>query len=238
MAHKTLLLVLLIAHMLGDFYLQSRKIADGKKKQYASLLLHGAVYASPIVLLGVFRMDIRLLWLALGFVLAHWLIDSLKFWILRDKQSPAVYIIDQLVHLASLWGLAALFKGVAVYPQVLHFFGSAGLPFDSFLKGLLLFLIILKPTNITFKYLFTQFKPEDESGGDKKNTGALIGNLERVLIALLLLVGQYTAIGLVITGKSIARYKKIADEKDFAEYYLIGTFYSILAVLVPFLILW
>jgi hypothetical protein len=59
-----------------------------------------------------------------------------------------------------------------------------------------------------------------------------------VLIALLLLVGQYTVIGLVITGKSIARYKKIADEKDFAEYYLIGTFYSILAVLVPFLILW
>ena len=158
MVNKTLLLVLLIAHLLGDFYLQSRKIADGKKKQYASLLVHGAVYASPIVLLGVFCMDIRLLWLALAFALAHLLIDSLKFWIVRDKQSPAIYIIDQLVHLASLWGLAALFKDVAVYPQVLQFFGSACLPLDSFLRGLLLFLIILKPTNITFKYLFAQFK--------------------------------------------------------------------------------
>lgn len=32
-----------------------------------------------------------------------------------------------------------------------------------------------------------------------------------------------SAIGLVLTAKSIARYGRISKEKNFAEYYLLGT---------------
>lgn len=55
---------------------------------------------------------------------------------------------------------------------------------------------------------------------------------------ILLAVRQYSAAGLVLTAKSIARYDKISKESDFAEYYLIGTLLSLLSVItVSFLTL-
>ena len=45
---------------------------------------------------------------------------------------------------------------------------------------------------------------------------------------------QFSAIGLVLTAKSVARYNKIAEDKDFAEYYLLGTLLSTVLVIVMF----
>jgi hypothetical protein len=65
---------------------------------------------------------------------------------------------------------------------------------------------------------------------NKQNAGEAIGILERIIILTLVLQKNYAVIGLVIAGKTIARYKKL-EEKDFAEYYLIGTFTSLIAAL-------
>lgn len=66
------------------------------------------------------------------------------------------------------------------------------------------------------------------SNDDKKdqNMGLIIGMLERILVALFILVGQYTSIAFVITAKSIARFKQLEDQ-SFAEKYLIGTLSSV-----------
>jgi len=61
--------------------------------------------------------------------------------------------------------------------------------------------------------------------GWQPNNGSIIGNFERVLAFLLVYNQQYSALGFVLTAKSIARMKKLEDE-HFAEYYLIGTFCS------------
>lgn len=65
--------------------------------------------------------------------------------------------------------------------------------------------------------------------------GTWIGILEREIIFMLGMLGQYEAIGFVIAAKSIARYGQL-DNKDFAEKYLIGTllsaFVAILSVFV------
>ena len=61
-----------------------------------------------------------------------------------------------------------------------------------------------------------------------KKAGNLIGILERILIITLVINNSLTAIGFVITAKSIARYDKITTKKEFAEYFLIGTFLSTL----------
>ena len=57
--------------------------------------------------------------------------------------------------------------------------------------------------------------------------GATIGILERIFVLTLVLMGQYTSIALVLTAKSITRFEELKQRK-FAEYYLIGTFSSIL----------
>ena len=52
--------------------------------------------------------------------------------------------------------------------------------------------------------------------------GSMIGQLERILIVILLLQNQYEAIGFVLVAKSIARFKQL-DDKEFAEKCLVGT---------------
>lgn len=101
------------------------------------------------------------------------------------------------------------------------------------------FLCIAKPANITFKILFSayQVKPESEQEDDnstktKNGAGALVGILERFLCAVFIVLGQYSAVGLTMTAKSIARYDQITKNPAFAEYYLIGTLYSILYTVV------
>lgn len=71
-----------------------------------------------------------------------------------------------------------------------------------------------------------------------KRAGATIGVLERMLVLTLVLLGQYAAIALIFAAKSIARFEELKD-RQFAEYYLIGTLSSILfAMLVGILTTW
>ena len=48
------------------------------------------------------------------------------------------------------------------------------------------------------------------------------------MTGVFVLLGQYSAVGLTMTAKSIARYEQITKDPAFAEYYLIGTLYSML----------
>ena len=57
-----------------------------------------------------------------------------------------------------------------------------------------------------------------------------------MLCAIFIGLGQYASIGLIYTAKSIARFKKIEENPKFAEYYLIGTLYSILFVVACYLL--
>ncbi|WP_343250273.1 hypothetical protein [Diplocloster hominis] len=60
----------------------------------------------------------------------------------------------------------------------------------------------------------------------------MIGTIERLIMLIFLSLGQYAAIGLVLTAKSIARYDKIVKEPEFAEYYLLGTLLSTVSVII------
>ena len=57
------------------------------------------------------------------------------------------------------------------------------------------------------------------------NRGRVIGLLERVLLYLFILQGQYGAIGFVLAAKAFTRFKAL-DDRPFAEYVLIGTLLS------------
>jgi hypothetical protein len=61
--------------------------------------------------------------------------------------------------------------------------------------------------------------------------GRIIGVLERALALTLVLLGQYGALGLLVAAKALARFRAL-DDRDFAEYFLIGTLASLLHALV------
>jgi hypothetical protein len=56
--------------------------------------------------------------------------------------------------------------------------------------------------------------------------GATIGVLERLLIVTFVLTGSTAAVGFVVAAKTLARFKQL-DDRDFAEYYLLGTLASV-----------
>ena len=62
--------------------------------------------------------------------------------------------------------------------------------------------------------------------GREYNRGRIIGLLERLLVFSLVLKGEYGAFGLIIAAKGLARFKNL-DDREFAEYFLVGTMLSI-----------
>jgi len=62
---------------------------------------------------------------------------------------------------------------------------------------------------------------------DAARMGRTVGLLERALTLLLVVLGQWSAVALVVAAKSLARFEAL-KERHFAEYYLIGTLTSLL----------
>ena len=60
--------------------------------------------------------------------------------------------------------------------------------------------------------------------------GLVIGVLERTLALTLVLTSQFSALGMILAAKAIVRYQAL-DDRDFAEYVLIGTLTSLLIAL-------
>lgn len=245
-----LTLLFLMAHLLADFYLQSEKMAQKKDRRFKSLLLHSLVYSLVMMLLSgvLVLMGSSIHLLTAGFAISalHLLIDAAKFALglkylqessQESKLSAKFYITDQLLHIAVILTIIQFFY-VRLYGFTLPSFVR-----EDVIRWTLLVLLNAKPANVTFKKLFYPYVP-DEPKQEKTNppdtaprppqpgAGALIGSIERFLCLIFISLGQFAAIGLIYTAKSIARFEKIGKDHRFAEYYLIGTLYSILYVLL------
>lgn len=145
---------------------------------------------------------------------------------MKGKRKDKIYLLHQILHIILIY-----YIGEILIDKDLNWIQLIS---NDFLKWILFILIILKPVNISFKILFQKYAPEESN--DSRNTiegaGAMIGNLERLLIAILMYYNQFEAIGLVFTAKSVARFDKISKNPTFAEYYLIGSLFSMLSVLI------
>lgn len=169
--------------------------------------------------------------------LSHLAIDYIKYfvskhgWIKLSWEARA-FLMDQILHMSCI---VILYQTVGVNLAADSFWLHSGL----WLLYLLFIILITKPVNILFNLFFSKCQVVEEEVDEPtiSGTGPLIGLLERLIMGIFLLLGQFTAIGLVFTAKSIARYDKISKSQAFAEYYLIGSLFSIISVLVLYALL-
>ena len=110
--------------------------------------------------------------------------------------------------------------------------------FKTIILYISVFSIIFEPASVFIRKLFTSISPKTypKENLEELKAGNIIGKLERIIIAILLLNNQFRVIGFVLPAKSIARFKQM-ENRDFAEKYLIGTLTSFLIVLATVLIL-
>lgn len=178
-----------------------------------------------------------------------------------ELHEVSVYFLDQGLHIVTILIVSKLITNNDVPVRLIFEIGNYVTLDAAVLKSVLAFVLIFKPVNITFKMAYSHVKdsiPEtiesdieasdenvspvtiiedqhnqEASENEKElNVGGIIGNLERLLVLILLSVNGHSAIGLIFAAKSITRYNQIANSKEFAEYYLLGTLYSILATII------
>ncbi|NLA97279.1 MAG: DUF3307 domain-containing protein [Spirochaetales bacterium] len=217
------LLVLLAMHVLGDFYFQSDKLALRKRQEITAVFIHSLIYTIaflPMVFISSWYVFLIL-------VLSHAVIDFLKYVLMHvTARNSVLFILDQLGHIAVLAGVS-----VWAFPDF-----PMEIRYVSALRIIVLVLWVAKPVSVLFSELFGRFRPLPGEGTE--GAGKVIGYLERLMLVLLLIIGQYGVIGWVIAAKTLARSKQLSDSQAFCEYFLVGTLFSILSTISLFLVLY
>lgn len=245
-------ILLLLGHILGDFYIQTNKIAGKKEKDIKWVVIHYLCYFGTMLLICLPIFSFKIALAVIIAAILHFIIDIIKFLFLQSftkktKNTQVLernaFFLDQLFHIFSLIGIAYWLEvnTLAIYEWkvIKDFFDVVGLSEVLLLSWILALLIIQKPANIITQKLLIIYKPNNKDI-DKKNdnnAGRFIGTVERIIMLIFISIGQYSAIGLVLTAKSIARYDRIAKEQNFAEYYLLGTLISTVIAIVTALII-
>lgn len=234
--------ILISVHLLADFLFQTSAYSEKKRKKLKPLLLHCFIYfiVFEIVLLSILQFKKAFL---LGMIISvlHFFINFTKNKL--EKSFPQrrlqiwIFSINQLIHFVILIGIYYIFNlENSVSNLYLKLEGYEN--FKTIILYISVFSIIYEPASVFIRKLFTSIssKTYPKTNLEELKAGNIIGKLERIIIAILLLNNQFGVIGFVLTAKSIARFKQM-ENRDFAEKYLIGTLTSFLIVLISIFIL-
>lgn len=229
-----LFLKLLLAHILGDFVLQSNKWVKNKeenKLKSSKLYLHIGIHAILLIILLEFKLNIY--WLGiLVIVTTHFLIDVIKLYYQNDKTKRNWFFIDQLLHIIVLLITTSIYQGLHI--KLANIFTQ---------QNLLLIVALLLVTSVSgiiIKVFITQWSPESKTNNDDSlaKAGRYIGILERLFVFTFIVTNHWEAIGFLVAAKSVFRFGDLTSSKDrkLTEYILIGTLLSFgLAIIIGIL---
>jgi membrane protein CcdC involved in cytochrome C biogenesis len=167
-------------------------------------------------------------WLPLVILVSHYLIDVAKSY-LPDKF--IYFIADQLMHL-----LVIMIVWLCIYKQWPIITTGISSIAESTRFWILAFgyVLVTWPFGILIGLATAKWRKDLEANKEAQegleDAGKWIGICERMLILTFVLTSQYTAIGFLITAKSILRFgdkDKKAEKKT--EYILVGTLLSFAA---------
>ena len=218
----TLIIKLLLAHIIGDFFLQPVhwvKEKEKKKLQSPKLYFHIAIH---FVLLLIILGDLSL-WpviIIVGF--SHLIIDAVKLILQKKKNKRLFFFIDQILHVLVI---------IATY----YVYTKTTLYFDDIFSEQHLLLItclvfLTRPVSIIMKTIFTKWDITELTDNNEslRDAGKYIGILERLLVFIFIITNHWEAVGFLITAKSVFRFGDLKKPKHrkLTEYILIGTLIS------------
>ncbi len=228
-------MALLLAHLLGDFPLQSEWISKNKGSSLRALSLHGVTHyllawACLVSFTPVSAFSLSNHVFVIGYVTIHLLVDKLKCRLTSRKILPddwKTFLLDQLLHIAILAYVAILLTGNHVGQLVEHM-GQLMPSKAQMLEVAIVYVAVVFGGGYLIRNLtkgLARHAP-DNSPDHLPNAGLYIGWLERLLVLTAIAVQTPALVGLILTGKSIARFPELKDAR-FVEYFLIGTLLSL-----------
>lgn len=179
---KIYFLILFFGHILGDYYLQTKNIADEKNEKFNKLIFHCIIYGFiQFLIIGVLFHN-SFVKVTLFIVLNHFVIDFFKHLLYKGARNTYdrlnrgyIYIVDQLLHIVCI-GIGTYFlmdKSIELQ-FVLNIFEFINVEPCVFLNIVILFLLLHKPANVTIKELTKWYKPNTDNNAE--------GNKKQVLL--------------------------------------------------------
>lgn len=241
-----LLLQMLLAHLIGDFFLQFDSwVKDKERLKWLSpyLYIHCILHAVLILLITAGL----LYWKQAVFIaVTHFIIDGLKLQFQKEKNKRVWFFTDQALHILAI--IAVWFNTEHV---VLDF---SFLQNTKILLVLTAVIVLLNPASYAIKFFISKWAPwplktnlegtsltsvnnkDDES---LEKAGRIIGMIERTLILSFILLDKWQAIGFLLAAKSIFRFGQLNTAKDrrLTEYVLIGTLVSFFVAIITGIII-
>ncbi len=226
-----ILIKLLVAHILGDFVLQSNNwVSHKKEKKLGSIYLY--IHSLFIGILSyLFLANWNEFTVPLIIFVSHLLIDM---WKISRKPTSLNFALDQLFHILVIIVIWISFYSFEIENIIKHL---KELDLNKFWFILFAYVFLIWPSGYIIGGITKKWQKEIENDGLEK-AGMWIGWLERVLTITFVLIGQYQAIGFFIVAKSILRISvKKKEERKLTEYVLIGTMLSFsIAILVGLIV--
>jgi len=211
---------LLLAHLLGDFILQSERwVRDkkGKKLRSKYLYLHFLIH-------GLLVFILTQSWIITGLIVVfHAVIDIIKQQLQTPSSSRAWFFGDQLLHL----GVIAAIAGWVNELQAQLLIGLL----SDYLVVITGIVFLTLPASVIIQKVISRWDPDPDSDSPDSldRAGKYIGILERLFVFTFVMLGQWNALGFLIAAKSVFRFGdlKEAHDRKLTEYILIGTLLSV-----------
>ena len=217
-----ILIKLILAHLIGDFFLQPTswvKEKEQKKLKSPKLYLHVLIH---IALLFIILWDLSQWPIILSIGVSHFIIDALKLIFQKKKTKRFWFFLDQVLHILVIIVFYWIF--------IAHDITLNNIFDESHLLLITCILFLTLPVSIIMKTIFSKWNISKFTEGNEslKDAGKYIGILERVLVFVFVILNQWGAIGFLITAKSVFRFGDLRESKErkLTEYILIGTLIS------------
>lgn len=237
------LCLLLLGHVVGDFYFQSDEMAIAKERSYAERVRHGVFYAlgiAPVLVAIAIFLGCPLV-LAVGAWIVLFAMHGVIDFMIRPRikrmthGEVQAFLLDQALHVGCCV-VAGVFLAKNASRELSPYWAET-------LVWTTSLALCIVPACVLVKLLLGSLRRDAAFPGgfrkDAANSGRAIGMLERAIVGVLTLLGQYDAIAFVVAAKSIARYERLKDDKTFAEVYLVGTLASVAAaIFLPLFVRW
>lgn len=228
-----LVIRIIVGHLIGDFLLQTDKIAKRKLEERRYIFIHIALVLTAMMICTVGYHSLRLI-LALAILSLLHYIDRLK------KEKPKTlwwFLGDQAFHLISIAIVPALF-GIWSFTSLLEV-----LEYVYYNPRIwvycLGYLTGIWGGRIIIGQILGSIKRPDCKQPPVSPLADKIGIVERLIVITLALLEQYTAIGIVFAIKAVARKTYVECNDSQGEIYFLGTGLSFfLAIVTALVIKW
>ncbi|SEB05057.1 Protein of unknown function [Flavobacterium gillisiae] len=216
-------LMLVLAHLIGDFLLQPTAwVRDKKKYKIKSKYLYLHLLVHFALLLLITKFNTEYLFALIVIVGSHFAIDCAKLYFEKKKTVKIWFFTDQLLHFAVIAAVVRYFYPYELDLQVIYSTKSLAL--------VTALVAVTYVSAIVLKIMLSKWSDQisKNNNDDTNNAGKYIGMLERLFIFFFVVINFWEGIGFLLAAKSIFRFGDLKESKDvkLTEYILIGTLLS------------